>query len=131
MSRIDLTDTGMDVLVKMSEGNPGALQALMDIMAKHDSIDPQAAMGGLGAVMLLDTWKIYGSGIYILYNDKCGRDVRKMLMLLRAVQMGMLRSGKLQEMAADEMRAVDLPVEEWQKLDDQVCERLEDFAKAA
>lgn len=131
MSRIELTDTGMDALVKMAEGNPGAIQAMMDIMEKHDQIDPQAAMGALGAIMILDTWEIYGTDIYILYNDKCGRDVRKMLMIMRATQLGMFSHAKLKEMAADQMRSVDISDEEWQGLDDQVCERLEDFAKAA
>ena len=63
MSRIGLTDHPLDMLVKMADGNPGAVGALMDIMAKHDEIDPQAVMGGTGAVMMLDTWGIYGTDI--------------------------------------------------------------------
>lgn len=131
MSRITLEDTQMDVLVKMAEGNPGALTAMMDILEKHDAIDPQAFMGGLGAIMTFDTYGIYGTEIYILWNDKCGKDVRKLLMLLRACQLGFLPSEKLKVMAEDQMLQVDLTEEEWADYDKQVCDRLEDFAKAA
>lgn len=46
MSRLELSDTGMDVIIKMADGNPGAITAMMAIMEKHDEIDPQAVMGG-------------------------------------------------------------------------------------
>ena len=131
MSRITLQDTLMDVLVKMAEGNPGAITAMMDILDKHDAIDPQAVMGGLGAIMLFDTLEIYGSSIYIIWNDKCGKDVRKLLVLQRSCQLGFMPDSKLKEMAADQMREVDLTDEEWDAYDKQVCDRLEDFAKAS
>jgi len=129
MSRIELTDNAMSSMVKMAEGNPGAVSAMIDILDKHESIDPQAFMGGMGSIMLLDTWGIYGSDIYILYSDKCGRDVRKMLMLMRATQLGKFSHTKLKQMASDQMREVDLTDEEWADLDKIVCEELEQFAK--
>jgi len=130
MSRLTLTDNTMSMTLKMSDGNPGAVSAIMDIIEKHDAIDPQAAMGGLGAIMMLDTWEIYGTAIYVLYSDKCGRDVRKMLMIMRATQMGLFSRDRLQQMAADQMRSVNLDDEEWYALDEKVCGQLEDFAKA-
>jgi hypothetical protein len=130
-SRITLSDTGMDVLTKMAEGNPGALTAMMEILEKHDQIDPQAMMGGLGAILILDTWDIYGSSIYVLFSDKCNRDVRKMLMLMRATQLGFFPHEKLQAMAADQARQVDLTDEEFNELDRKVCDRLDEFAKPA
>jgi hypothetical protein len=131
MSVIKLTDTPMDAVMKMSEGNPGAIHALMDIVANAESIDPQGAMGGLGAILLLDTFEIRGSHIYILYNDKCNRDVRDLLMLIRAVQLGLLNQSRLVELAQDEMRSVNLTDDEMMDLDKQVCDRLEHFKKAA
>jgi hypothetical protein len=131
MSRIELTDTTMDVLIKMADGNPGAFDAMMNVLEKHDAIDPQAMMGGIGAIMMLDTFEIYGSDIYILYSDKCGRDVRKMLMIMRSCQMGNFSHEKLKQMAADQCREIDLTAEEWQEHDDFVTGRLEHFAKAA
>lgn len=46
MSRIELTDSAMDVFMKMSDGNPGAISAMMDIHQNAEAIDPQAMMGG-------------------------------------------------------------------------------------
>jgi len=131
MCRIQLTDNTMDILIKMSDGNPGALTAMMEIIEKHESIDPQAMMGGLGAIMILDTWKIYGTDIYILYNDKCDKDVRKMLMIMRAVQLGFMPESKLVAMAKDQKREINLTDSELIDLDVKVCEQLESFAKAA
>lgn len=129
MSKIELTDTNMDVIVKMSEGNPGAITALMDVLHNSAEIDPQGAMGGIGAILLLDTWEIYGSDIYVLWSDKCQRDCRKMLMIMRACQMGNFSQDKLKEMAADQSRQIDLTDAEWQEQDDWVCEQLTDFQK--
>ena len=131
MSRIELTDTMMDVISKMSEGNPGAMMSIMEIMQKHDEIDPQAVMGGLGAIMILDTWSIYGTDIYVLFNDKCGRDVRTMLMIMRATQLGFFCHVKLRQLAADQMREVNITADELAELDKKVCERLTQFQKAA
>ena len=131
MSRITLDDNAMSAIMKMADGNPGAITTMMEIIDKHDSIDPQAMMGGIGAIMILDTWEIYGTDIYILFNDKCDRDVRKMLMLMRATQLGNFSHSKLQQMASDQMRKVNLSDDEWQEIEDYVCDALKDFAKAA
>jgi len=130
MSRIELTDNMMSATMKMAEGNPGAITAIMEIIKEGDLIDPQSAMGGgLGALLSMDTWEIYGSSIYVLWNDKCGRDTRKMLMIMRAAQLGLFSLAMLKEMAADQTRSVDIPEEEWESLDKSVCERLEHFAR--
>jgi len=131
MSRLKLTDNRMDIIIKMSEGNPGAMEALMHILEKHEEIDPQAMMGGTGSILLLDTWEIYGAAIYVLFSDKCNKDVRKMLMLMRAAQLGLFSHTMLKEMAADQERNVNLSDEEWQDLDTKVCDILTEFKKAA
>lgn len=131
MSKIELSDTTMSVLMKMSEGNPGAIKALMDILEKGEAIDPQGALGAMGSIMLLDTWEIYGSDIYILWNDKCQCDCRKMLMIMRSCQMGNFSHVKLKEMAADQMREIDLTANEWEEHDKWVCDNLSGFQKAA
>ena len=130
-SRLELTDTFMDAVVKMSEGNPGATMAIMDIMTRHEEIDPQAAMGGMGALFSLDTWGIYGTDVYILYSDVCGRDVRTMLMLMRATQLGMFPHSRLQELASDQSRQNLITAEELADLDAKVCEQLDEFKKVA
>lgn len=130
MPKIELTDTTMTVVAKMSEGNPGAMVALMEVLAKHDAIDPQAAMGGLGAILFLDTLEIYGTCIYVLFNDQCGGDVRKLLMLMRSCQLGFFPQDRLKEMAHDQCRTDVLTEEEWITIDAGVCGRLEQFQKA-
>lgn len=131
MARIELTDSIMDMIIKMAEGNLGALNALMEIMAKHDEIDPQGAMGGVGSILILDTWEIYGTCIYVLFNDQCDRDVRKMLMLMRACQLGMFPESRLKAMAHDQCRTDVLSDAEWIEIDSNVCERLDQFQKVA
>lgn len=129
MDRIQLTDTRMDVIMKMSDGNIGALSAIMEVISKGEEIDPQGMFGGLGAIMTLDTWHIYGSSIYVLWSHKCQRDTRKFLMLLRAVQLGFLPISKLQSMAADQRWEIDLTEEAWAELEAKVLDKLDGFAR--
>jgi hypothetical protein len=129
MSRIKLTDTTMDALIKMSEGNPGALSAMMELLDKTPKIDPQSALGGIGSILALDTYGIYGSDIYVLWSDKCGRDIRKMCLLLRAVQLGHLHKSRLQEMGADQGHGINLSDEEWSDINAKVCNQLEKFER--
>lgn len=79
-----------DVVVAMSEGNPGAIVTCMQIIQLGEKIDPKSFAGGLGALLMLDTLHIYGSRLYMLWNDVCGRDVAKTLAVLRAYQLGQL-----------------------------------------
>ena len=127
-ARIELTDNTIDALVKMADGNPGAIGAMTDIIGNHERIDPQSILGAMGAIMSLDTYGIYGTDIYILWSDKCGRDVRKMLMIMRATQLGLFPESKLKQMAHDQSREITLSDEEWADLDYKVCTRLKDFA---
>jgi hypothetical protein len=129
MGRITLNDTSLDAIMKMADGNSGALQAIILIIEKHKQIDPQALMGGIGALLSLDDHEIYGSSIYILFNDKCNRDVRRMLMLMRATQLGFFSHLKLKELSLDQMQRVTLTEDEFAELDQKVCEALTDFAK--
>jgi len=115
------------IVNKMSDGNPGAITAMMEMLSKGTEIDPQAMMGGLGAILGLDTLGIYGSDIYILWSDQCNRDVRELLMLLRANQLGFVSSDKIIANAKDQMREVKFTQEEMDGFNDQVCERLPEF----
>lgn len=99
MSKIQLTDNGMDVMFKMSEGNPGALTALMEIFKDCEAIDPDSALGAMGSVLLLDNWNIYGTDIYVLWSDVCERSTVKMLAVIRACQLGLFSSDILKDAA--------------------------------
>lgn len=129
MTRLELTDTGISAVVKMAEGNPGAISALSEIMKNAKNIDPQAFAGYLGVFLSLDAYGIYGTSIYILYNDKCNKDVRRMMMLLRATQLGLFLPMKLKELAADQSRQINLTEAEFLELDQKVCEQLVEFER--
>lgn len=129
-TRIELTDTTVDVIAKLSEGNPGAMTAMMDLMSICEEIDPQSFMGQLAPLLSFDTHGIYGSAIYIVYNDKCNRDPRKVLVLLRAVQLGIMKESTLVDMANDQMGFINLTEEEFKDIDAAVCLRLDDFKRA-
>lgn len=89
MTRIKLSMTTQDVVLAMGEGNLGALRTCMELLTHGDQIDPDAAMGGgLSALLSLDTLGIYGSRLYMLWSDVCKREIKLVLALLRAYQLG-------------------------------------------
>lgn len=88
MSRINLQDSTMDAVIKMSDGNPGAMNVLMEILSKGKYIDPNDPMQGLGSVLMLDTLEIYGTDIYVLHNDICERNLARTLAVIRSTQLG-------------------------------------------
>lgn len=96
--RVQLTDSVMDIMQKMSEGNPGALTVCMHLLNRGEKIDPQDIMGGLGNILSFDTHGIYGSRIWMLYKDVCGEHLGKMAALLRAVQLGFFSDEGLDQM---------------------------------
>jgi hypothetical protein len=95
MTRIELKDTMIDVITKMSGGNPGALTVCMKILERGAQIDPDDAMGGLGALLSLDTCGIYESRIWMFYKDVCGEDLAKMLAIERSCQLGFISRNTL------------------------------------
>jgi hypothetical protein len=97
-TRIKLTDNAMSAIMKMSEGNPGAMNVLTNILSPEtNKIDPDNIIGGIGVLLSLDTHGIYGADIYILYNDICRNDMVKMLAVLRAVQLGFFSENILKD----------------------------------
>lgn len=106
MSRIKLQDNLMDVVTKMSDGNPGAITTLMQMLQPTAQvIDPDSIMGTLGKIMNLDTLEVYGIDIYILWNDVCNRDMVKMFTVLRAQQLGFISAELIREISADQNRS--------------------------
>jgi hypothetical protein len=126
-SRINLSDTFMTAMIKMSDGNPGAITALMDLSIEKPTVDPESAMGALAPLLSLDTHQIYGSAIWILYKDVCKQDARTMLMLLRAVQLGLFSEGALQRLSQNNNGGIS--DEKMTELDMQVCAQLEQFQR--
>jgi hypothetical protein len=127
MSRIELSDNMLDVATKMSEGNPGALTAIMECFTKGPGIDPDDIWKGLGPIIMLDNWEIYGSHIYILWNDICKRNTRDFLLLIRACQLGYLSHTELQKKSREDYGS--FPAEKWAELNEKVCNFLPKFQK--
>jgi hypothetical protein len=73
----------------MSGGNPGAMVACTQLLEHGKAIDPRA-FSPLANILDLDTLHIYDDRIYMFWNDVCGRDVGKMIAVLRANQLGQL-----------------------------------------
>ena len=89
--RITLGMSIKDIVFALVEGNPGAIITCHELMQYGNMIDPDAALGGgFSSLLDLDVLGIYGERVYYLFSDVCGRDVEKVLALLRAYQLGQL-----------------------------------------
>lgn len=88
--KIGMHDTMIDALYKVSEGNPGALNVLVQTVKTSAVIDPDDAFGDIGPLLSLDSYGIYGSNIWILYKDCCHENIEGFLAVIRSIQMGLL-----------------------------------------
>ena len=86
MNRLSLLDDGQTILMKMSDGNQGCLSFLMMVI-ERESIDVFCEI-----VLKLDSAELYGSLIYMLWNDCCDRDTQKTIRMIRKLDRETLRS---------------------------------------
>ena len=86
-SRIKNTDSMPIVISKMAGNNFGAMDVVIKIL-QDKIIDPDNLLEGVGTIIMLDNFGIYGTDIYVLYNDICERNLVKMIAVLRSVQLG-------------------------------------------
>jgi len=96
-NRIDLMDSFNDIIYKISEGNPGALNVLLQSLTAVKDVDPDCALGALGPALLLDTFGIYGSNIWVLYKDCCYQDIRLFWACLRGLQLGFVTEAEIDD----------------------------------
>lgn len=84
--KLTLTDTLMDVFMKMTEGNPGAMSVFKDIVKNGGTIitgsDPMMI------IMLLDHYGVYGHNLWRLYKDVCHSSLVNMLAVLHLIRIG-------------------------------------------
>ena len=111
MSRIGLGDTQISIFLKMSDGNPGALSVMMQLLEKGGQIDPDSFMGGLGAILSMDTLEIYGSEIWMLYKDVCGENIVNMCAVLRAHQLGYITYNQIKHAINNRGEGLDVASE--------------------
>ena len=122
--RITLEDTPKTAIIKLAEGNPGALTVMLSILEKCEAIDPDAAFGFMAYIFGLDLSAIYGSRIWMFYKDACKQDLVSMLAVLRAVQLGKLPEATMNYAIDNYGEGLDLP-----NILKTVQEQLPDFSK--
>lgn len=101
--RIGLGDGGLSAVMKLSEGNPGAITVMAKLMQEEARIDPDHFMtlSGLAYIMTLDTFGIYGSNIWGFYKDVCQENVANMIAVMRACQLGKIRESEIHQAIQD------------------------------
>lgn len=67
MARITLNDSIQDIVIKMSEGNPGCVQYLFELFSDNP-------IKAFEYCLRYDTAELYGSRLYQFWNDCCGRN---------------------------------------------------------
>ena len=64
---LDLNNSVLDILMTMSEGNPGAANVLMELMNNYSA--------GFMLILNLDDMNIRGPQIWVAYKDHCNCDI--------------------------------------------------------
>lgn len=106
--RINIDMSTIDVITAMAEGNPGALRVLVEVIKATPEVDPDSALGWLGPLCTMDNLDCYGSKVWLLYKDICGQDVRHMIAVLRASQLGFVSRDAIKA-AMDGRDQLDVP----------------------
>jgi hypothetical protein len=88
--RIQFNDSAQSAIIKLADGNPGAVTAICCMTKAAAGVDPDNALGSASPIFSLDSNGIYGPRIWMLYKDVCDHNERHALALLRAVQLGLL-----------------------------------------
>lgn len=90
--RIELNDTPLEIITKLSEGVPGAITVMGGLMKTPLPKECEGLMEGppLGPLFSVDSEGIYGSAIWLLYKDACGEDLDNMLRVLGCLQQGII-----------------------------------------
>lgn len=74
--RIDLNDSMVDVIIKMAEGNPGAVTVLSQLIKQDDGM-------GFLLVLSLDDMNIRGTQVWVGYKDYCNSDLSTFMNAIR------------------------------------------------
>jgi len=88
MEKINGNMSIMDIMMTMSEGNPGALTILMQMIG-----DPT----GILDILTCDSLEIRGSKLYMLWNDCCERNYAKFKRTLAMLKVGLFSQEEIQK----------------------------------
>lgn len=92
--RLKGEDTVIDMVLKMSEGNPGAMTFLMNLIEESKY---GGALGAYGQILLLDSIGLYADKAYMLWNDCCDKSIEQTELVLRNFQMGHLSKEEIHQ----------------------------------
>jgi hypothetical protein len=120
--RLKLDDSLVEVVQKLSDGNPGAISVCAQLYNGSEHIDPQNFMKGWGQLISLDSFGIYGEDIWMLYKYVCNQSLVHVVALLRGTQLGIISREKLTAAIRNRDEGLDLP-----KIYEEVCRRLPNF----
>jgi len=98
-----------ETCIKLSKGNPGALNVLINLFKKST---PES----LECIQLLSEYEIFGTDIYILANDKCNGDLEKLIALVRATSKGKFDKKRLKELSEDQINEINISESEFEQL---------------
>lgn len=94
-TRIDLGDSLKDAIIKIGEGNPGALTVCMSLSSMTPTVDPDSGLGPWTYILFLDSLNIYGPRIWMLFKDVCAENIVTTIAILRATQLGFIARDNL------------------------------------
>lgn len=93
---IEYNDSLQDMIVKMADGNVGALGVLPKLLAADQEVDPDSAHP-LTILLTMDMQEIRGERIWVLYKYCCGQDLTRTIAAIRAAQLGLIEVKRLHE----------------------------------
>ena len=93
MSKIKNIDNIQEMLLDMSEGNPGALTTCFEIL-RETSKNPIKA---IPLFLTLDTMELYGSHLYMLWNDCCDRNIKEVIKVIDGFMTGKITKKDINE----------------------------------
>lgn len=95
--KIDTKDNIQRVIVKLSDGNPGALSVLIQIIKNGNIIDPDSLNTDEMNLFLIDELEIYGPNLWILYKDVCQQNLLSLFSLFRAYELKIITKVKIHD----------------------------------
>ena len=93
MSKLELSDSFDKIMIKLSEGNPGALNVLFEIMKENNN----DLLKSIPIFIMIDSMELYGSYLYMLWNDCCNKDIHKTIKVIDLYKRGEIGQPTLNE----------------------------------
>lgn len=83
--------------IMLAEGNPGAINVIANLCKHYESLDPYNVFKEMAPLVFFAEQDITGPAIWMLYKDVCKEDLKNVVIVMRAYQMGLLSAEELKE----------------------------------